>query len=113
MAISNPRQESDSDGKEPFAEGAALTYLFGDHSKTRILATMLSESDMDLSVTEITRISGLNRTTVYKHLDDLEELGVIVNTRKTAGQMYQINSDSEVVQDLAKLEWDLFDALQE
>lgn len=111
MATNNRLQENRDQESEPFAEGTALTYLFGDHPKPRILATMLSESDRDLSVTEIARLSGLNRTTIYEHLDDLLELDVIINTRRTAGQMYQINRDSQVAQDLAKLEWDLLDHL--
>jgi len=59
-------------------------------------------------------LAGLHRTTVYDHLDDLEELNVVVQTRTVGGSpMYRINRDSKIAEDLAQLEWDLLDEIPE
>ncbi|MCG1004899.1 MULTISPECIES: winged helix-turn-helix domain-containing protein [Halobacterium] len=93
---------------ETYAEGHALTNLFGESAKTKIIAALLSESDVDLNVTDIADLAGLHRTTVYDHIDDLEALGVIEQTRTVSGSpMYNINRDSDVTEDIAQLHWDL------
>jgi DNA-binding transcriptional ArsR family regulator len=108
MATSNQRTD------ETYADGTALTKLLGESPKVKILASLLSESDVDLNVTDIAELAGLHRTTVYDHLDDLTDLGVVVETRTVGGSpMYQINRDSDVAEGLAQLEWDLLDAIAE
>lgn len=95
-----------------YADGTALTQLFGDSPKVKILSSLVSESDVDLNVTQIADLAGLHRTTVHDHLDDLQELGVVEQTREVGGSpMYQINRDSEVAEDIAELEWDLLDVI--
>jgi len=97
-----------------YAEGHALTKLFGESAKTKIIAALLSESDVDVNVTDIADLAGLHRTTVYDHIDDLEDLGVVEQTRTVSGSpMYQINRDSDVAEDIAKLHWDLLDVVGE
>lgn len=92
-----------------FAEDSALTSLFGTHPKTKILAALLSES-RDVNVTRIAELAGVSRSTVYDHLDDLEELRVVEQTRTVGGSpLYQINRNSDVAKKLAQLEWDLLD----
>lgn len=96
--------------KSTYAEGSALTRLFGNHPKVKILAALLSESDRDITKSDIAELAGVHRTTVYDHLEDLEELGVVEETRRVKGSpMYQINRDSKVAEDVAQLEWDLMD----
>lgn len=101
--------EEDADDQESFGDDHVLTLLLGDTAKIRILAALISESDHDLSITEIARIAGVDRSTVYDNIDDLVELDVVINTRRTAGEMYQINTDNPVAQHLAQLEWELLD----
>jgi len=99
---------------ETYAEGHALTNLFGESAKPKIIAALLSESDVDVNVTDIADLAGLHRTTVYDHIDDLEALGVVEQTRTVSGSpMYQINRDSDVAEDIAKLHWDLLDVVAE
>ena len=99
---------------ETYAEGHALTKLFGESAKTKIIAALLSESDVDVNVTDIADLAGLHRTTVYDHIDDLEDLGVVEQTRTVSGSpMYKINRDSDVAEDIAKLHWDLLDVVGE
>jgi len=96
-----------------YAEEAALTDLFGDHPKTKILAVLLGES-RDVNITRIAEMSGMSRSTVYEYVDDLRDLGVIKQTRKVGGSpLYQLNRDSNVAKKLAQLEWDLVDVFDE
>jgi len=102
------------DDTETYAEGTALTRLFGGSAKTKLIAALLSESDVDLNVTDLADLAGVHRSTVYEHINDLEELGVVEQTRKVGGSpMYRINKDSEVAEDIAQIRWDLLDVIAE
>jgi predicted ArsR family transcriptional regulator len=96
---------------EIYAEGHALTELFGESAKTKTIAALLSE--VDVNVTDIADLAGLHRTTVYDHIDDLEALGVVEQIRTVSGSpLYQINRDSDVAEDIAQLHWDLLDVIE-
>jgi predicted ArsR family transcriptional regulator len=100
--------------EETYADGTVLTELLGESPKVKIISALLSENDVDLNITQIADLAGLHRTTVYDHLDDLEDLDVVRQTREVAGSpMYKINRDSQVAEDLAQLEWDLLDVISE
>lgn len=97
------------DETEPFAEQTAITRLLGDHPKVKILAALSSERN-DVNVTRLAELSGVSRSTVYDHLDDLLELNVVVETREMAGgSLYQLNRDDEAAETFAQLEWALLD----
>lgn len=99
---------------ETYAAGTALTRLFGDAAKTKLLAALLSESDVDQNVSDLADLAGLHRTTVYDHIDDFVELGVVEQTRTVGGSpMYRIDRDSDVAEDVAQLEWDLLETIPE
>lgn len=99
---------------ETYAEDTALTKLFGNGPKVKIIAALLSESDHDLNVSQIAELAGVHRSTVYDHLQDLVEVGVVEKTREVSGsQMYRINKDSTIAESVAQLEWDLLDVIVE
>ncbi|MFC7236625.1 hypothetical protein [Halosegnis marinus] len=51
------------------------------------------------------RIAGVARTTVYDHIDALQELNIVVKTREVGGgPMYEINMDSELVEHIMRVE---------
>lgn len=90
-----------------YADDAPLIHLFGSPARIRILSAFVAEQGRDLSTSDVARLAGVARSTVYDHLDDLLELGVIEHTRDVqAGHspMYQLNEDSEIVEYLYKLE---------
>lgn len=108
MAV-NSKNEAD---EEAYSENTVLTDLLGDNPKVKILATLLSETDQDINVTQIAELAGVSRSTVYDHLDDLLELNVVEHTRDVGGSpMYRLNRESDVAEDLATLEWDLLSAV--
>jgi DNA-binding transcriptional ArsR family regulator len=90
---------------EAYAEGTPLTHLFGTPARTKIIAAMLSEKDRDLNTSDIARLAGVARSTVYDHLDDLEALGIVEQTRTIGDSpMYQAVADSELVQHIIAIE---------
>lgn len=95
---------------DAYSDGSVLTELLGDHPKVKILAALLSESDRDITITDIANLSGMSRSAVYDHIDDLLSLNVVHKTREIGGSpMYEINRDSEVAENMARLEWSLIE----
>jgi len=98
-------------GGGSFAEQTALTELLGNHPKVKILAVLLSEG-RDINVSQIAEQAGMSRSTVYDHIEDLQAMEVVEQTRKISGSpLYQINKDSDVAEQLHKLEWTLIDSV--
>lgn len=103
---------SDShESNEPYAQNTALTALLGDGVRVKILAAFLADPEYDLNVTEAANRADVSRNTVYRHLDDFLELGVIFKTRESGGPRYKINKESTVAKKLAELEWELIDVV--
>lgn len=95
-------QESAGDA---YAEATPLTRIFGDTPKTKIIAALLSEYNRDITISDISDLSGVSRSAIYNHIDDLVDLGIVKETREMGGStLYQINTDSEIVQRVAEIE---------
>lgn len=79
--------------------------LFGQPARTKILAAFVSERGRDLNVSYVADLAGVARSTVYDHLDDLRDLGVIEHTRDEGGSpMYQLHEEGDVAEELVRLE---------
>lgn len=99
---------------DSYADGTAFVNVLGDPPKAKILATMLGDHRQDLTASDIARMSGIDRTTFYNHIESLLDYGLIKITREVGNsKMYQINKDSEPAQALAEFEWKLLDQLDE
>lgn len=99
---------------DAYADGTYFVNVLGDPSKVKILATMLGDHTQDLTASDIARMSGIDRTTFYDHIDVLLDYGLIKITRKAGNsKMYKINKDSEPAQALADFEWTLLDQVDE
>jgi DNA-binding transcriptional regulator GbsR (MarR family) len=106
----NSEETAPDDIEDPYAEDTPLTWVFGNHSKVRIIAALLSESDRDLNITNIARIAGISRSAVYDNIEDLLEWDIVENTRPMgSGQLYKINQDNKTVQLIAQVEEQLLD----
>lgn len=104
----------DSINDDAYAEGTVFVNVLGNPSKVKIMATMLGDHTQDLTASDIARMSGIDRTTFYDHIDTLLNYGLIKITREAGNsKMYQINKDSEPAQALAEFEWKLLDQLNE
>lgn len=90
-----------------YAEEAPLTYLFGDAARVKIIGAFVAERGRDISVSDISRLAGVARSTVYNHLDSLERMGVVKHTRDIEdghSPLYQLNDDSQIAELCYKLE---------
>lgn len=90
-----------------YAEEAPLTYLFGDSARVKIIGAFVAERNNDISISDIARLAGVARSTVYTHLDTLEMLGVIEHSRDIENghsSLYQLNDDSDIAELCYKLE---------
>jgi DNA-binding transcriptional ArsR family regulator len=96
------RSEPDAD---PYAAGTPLVELFGAPARAKLLSVFVDERERDLSVSELARQAGVARSTVYDHLDDFLELGVVEATRETGpSTRYQLAADSEIATTLYELD---------
>lgn len=99
---------------EAYSEGTAIVEALGDHSKTKILAALLSDYKRDLNASDISRMAGIERSTFYDHINTLVDYGLVKITREVGNStMYTINRDSEAAQALAEFEWAVLDAVNE
>jgi DNA-binding transcriptional ArsR family regulator len=90
---------------DAFADNAPFMTLFGTPARTRILSVFVDEKEFDLNVSEIAEQAGVARSTVYNHLDELQELGVIKLSRETGNsRRYQLNTESPIAERLQQLE---------
>lgn len=90
---------------EAFADNTPLVRLLGKPARVAMLSVFVDERTRDLSVSEVAEQAGIARSTVYDHLDDFVELGIIENTRKTGvSERYQLNMDNEIAELLYKLD---------
>jgi len=89
---------------------SANSNLKNNEQKVKILSAFLADPDLDHNVTEIARLAGVSRNTVYRHLDDLKNIEVIIKTRESGGSpRYQLNKDNPAAKKLAELEWELME----
>ena len=105
-------ENTHSSGDDP--EGSVVVDVLGDHPKTRILLAVLTDPDRDYNMSDIAELADTDRSTVYRHIDDLIEMGLIKQTRKAGNApMYQINQDNGAAQAFGKFEWEVIKALGE
>lgn len=112
--MSSKPDVKDNGEEESYAEGTVLTKLLGDGPKVSILTAFLADPDpdFDYNVTEIAELAGVSRNTVYRHIDDLLQLGIIVKTRESGGSpRYKLNKENPAAKRLGQLEWDLMEHL--
>ena len=110
--MNHPDTEHTEETDELGPEGSVVIDVLGDHPKTRILMALLTDPDRDYNMTDIATLADTDRSTVYRHIDDLIDIGLIAETRKAGNaQMYQINHDSDAAQAFGTFEWEVIKAL--
>ena len=93
------------DPQEAFADGTPLVELIGEPGRTKLISVFVDERENDLSISELARQAGVARSTVYDHLDDLVELGIVKETRETGpSTRYQLDTDDEIAELLYQLD---------
>lgn len=87
-----------------------LLKTMGRSPKLRIIDFLLDNAMFDFSKKEIIEETGMSKKTFYKYWDDIENSGIVKETRKFGkAQLYQIDKQNPVVKKLIELEEALID----
>jgi hypothetical protein len=101
-------------GHEPYAEDTPLTWIFGGHPETKIVAALLREHDRKFTPAEIERLSGVDEEAVRDHFVSLDQYDVIdCDTTDGADYRCQVNLERDSVEGLHQVENDLLKAWHE
>lgn len=81
-----------------------FTAVFGDAPSARILDFLAEHAGFDYNISELAKHSGVARPTVYKVVRGFLAKGILVETRRVGNsQLYKLDLDSEVVQQLIEV----------
>ena len=86
-------------------ETLLLKFLGRDNPIIRVIDFLIDNEVFDYSKTEISKGAGISRTTLLKIWKTLEELGIVVETRKVGrAKMYKLNKKNPIVQKFIELD---------
>ena len=80
-----------------------LNELFGENARIKILEELLTYVDSFLTAEEISRMADVSSKTVYIHMNQLEEIGIL-EVEKKGAKMFKLNSNDERVLALGLIE---------
>ena len=80
-----------------------LNELFGENARIKILEELLTYVDSFLTAEEISRMADVSSKTVYIHMGQLEEIGIL-EVEKKGAKRFKLNSNDERVLALGLIE---------
>lgn len=79
--------------------------FMGDSPTIRVLDYLLTERDLDFSITDIAKNAGIGRATLYRIFDDLIKHKIILPTRTIGkAKLYKLNKDNYVIKKLIEID---------
>lgn len=82
-----------------------LKFLGRNNPMVRVIDFLIDNEAFDYSKTEIARGTGISRTTLIKIWRVLEDLGIVVETRRVGrAKMYKLNKKNPIVQKFIELD---------
>ena len=79
--------------------------FMGDSPTIRVLDYLLTERDLDFSITDIAKNSGIGRATLYRIWDDLIKNKIIVQTRIIGkAKLYKLNKDNIIIKKIIEVD---------
>ena len=84
-----------------------LNELFGENARIKILEELLTYVDSFLTADEISRMADVSPKTVYIHMNQLEEIGIL-EVEKKGAKRFKLNSNDERVLALGLIETNEF-----
>jgi len=77
----------------------------GDSPAIRVLDYLLTERDLDFSITDIARNSKIGRATLYRIWDKLVKNKIIIHTRNIGkARLFKLNTDNLKIKKLIELD---------
>ncbi|WP_305512275.1 MULTISPECIES: transcriptional repressor [unclassified Methanobrevibacter] len=80
-----------------------LNELFGENARIKILEELLTYVDSFLTADEISRMSDVSIKTVYIHMNQLEEIGIL-DVEKKGAKKFKLDANDERVLALGLIE---------
>lgn len=79
--------------------------FMGDSPTIRVLDYLLTERDLDFSITDMAKNAGIGRTTLYRIWDGLTKNKIIVSTRVIGkAKLYKLNKNKFVIKKLIEID---------
>ena len=79
--------------------------FMGDSPTVRVLDYLLTERDLDFSISDMARNAGVGRTTLYRIWDNLIKNMIIIPTRTVGkAKLYKLNKDNVKIQKLIEID---------
>lgn len=86
---------------ESAAEASPFVRLFETEGRARVMDALLSQRDVALSQQEIADIADVDKSTVYRNMDVLVDIGAVIQTDPRHGpKLYQANMEMPAMQAL-------------
>lgn len=82
-----------------------LEKIFGESATLKILDVLMNHPSMDYSKKELAESAGVAESTVHRSWDRIQEMKAVKESRKYGKtQLYKLNQDSDIVEQLFKLD---------
>ncbi|MBC8501200.1 MAG: helix-turn-helix domain-containing protein [Nanoarchaeota archaeon] len=79
--------------------------FMGDSPTVRVLDYLLTERDLDFSISDIARNAGIGRATLYRIWDSLIKNEIILPTRKIGkAKLHKLNKDNVKIKKLIEID---------
>ena len=79
--------------------------LFGDSPTIRVLDFLLTERELDFSISDMARNAGIGRATLYRIWDELIKNEIIISTRKIGkSKLYKLNLQNPKIKKLLEID---------
>ena len=86
-------------------EKSLFIEFMGDSPTIRVLDYLLTERDLDFSITDMAKNAGIGRTTLYSIWDSLIKNKIIVHTRVIGkAKLYKLNKENFKIKKLIEID---------
>jgi len=86
-------------------EKSLFIEFMGDYPTIRVLDYLLTERDLDFSITDIAKNAGIGRSTLYRIWDDLIKNEIIISTRIIGkAKLYKLNKNNIKIKKLIEID---------
>jgi DNA-binding MarR family transcriptional regulator len=86
-------------------EKSLFIEFMGDSPTIRVLDYLLTEKDIDFSISDMARNSGVGRTTLYRIWDKLIKNNIIVPTREIGqAKLFKLNTENQAIKKLLEID---------
>lgn len=97
---------SEQGGSLIYSDDSPFVRLFKSPGRVRMLNVFVSKPYVELSAHEASELAGINTSTFYRNIDELEMIGIV---EKTNENKFELDRDSEIAMKLVEWNADLLE----